>query len=243
VVIAGDIGCYTLGAGHPWNALDSTICMGASLPMALGADKGRGEADADKRMVAVIGDSTFMHMGMQGLLDISYNRGNVTVLLLDNRTVGMTGGQENPGTGRDIHGNEAPRVDFARLAVAIGIPEDRVHVVDPYELPTLFKLLRDETRKDGPSIIITNQPCVLTDHFERRVALKVEPELCTGCSNCLDVGCPAISVTRRETVVKPSGKEKELNFVTIETAACTGCNLCLKTCAPDAIVPAAERVQ
>ncbi len=243
LVIAGDIGCYTLGAGHPWNALDSTICMGASLPMALGADKGRGEADADKRMVAVIGDSTFMHMGMQGLLDISYNRGNVTVLLLDNRTVGMTGGQENPGTGRDIHGNEAPRVDFARLAVAIGIPEDRVHLVDPYELPTLFKLLREETRKDGPSIIITNQPCVLTDHFERRVALKVVPELCTGCSNCLDVGCPAISVTRRETVVKPSGKEKELNFVTIETAACTGCNLCLKTCAPDAIVPAAERVQ
>jgi indolepyruvate ferredoxin oxidoreductase alpha subunit len=110
-------------------------------------------------------------------------------------------------------------------------------------LPTLFKLLREETRKDGPSIIITNQPCVLTDHFERRVALKVVPELCTGCSNCLDVGCPAISVTRRETVVKPSGKEKELNFVTIETAACTGCNLCLKTCAPDAIVPAAERVQ
>ncbi len=243
LVITGDIGCYTLGAGHPWNALDSTVCMGASLPMALGADKGRGAADADKRMVAVIGDSTFMHMGMQGLLDIAYNRGNVTVLLLDNRTVGMTGGQENPGSGRDIHGNEAPRVDFARLATAIGIPEDRVHVVDPYELPTLFKLLREETRRDGPSIIITNQPCVLTDHFERRVALKVEDAKCTGCSNCLDVGCPAISVTRTETVVKPSGKEKELKFVTIETAACTGCNLCLKTCAPDAIVPAAERVR
>ncbi len=243
LIITGDIGCYTLGAGHPWNALDSTVCMGASLPMALGADKGRGEADADKRMVAVIGDSTFMHMGMQGLLDIAYNRGNVTVLLLDNRTVGMTGGQENPGSGRDIHGNEAPRVDFARLALAIGIPEDRVHVVDPYELPTLFRLLREETRKDGPSIIITNQPCALTEHFERRVALKVDDAKCTGCSNCLDVGCPAISVTRTETVVKPSGKEKELKFVTIETAACTGCNLCQSTCAPDAIVPAAERVR
>jgi len=237
LIITGDIGCYTLGAGHPWNALDSTICMGASLPMALGADKGRGEVDADKRMVAVIGDSTFMHMGMQGLLDIAYNRGNVTVLLLDNRTVGMTGGQENPGSGRDIHGNEAPRVDFAKLAEAIGIPGDRVHVVDPYELPTLFKLLREETRKDGPSVIITNQPCVLTDHFEKRVAFLVDPDKCTGCSNCLDVGCPAISVTRRETVVKASGKEKELNFVTIESAACTGCNLCPKTCAPDAIIP------
>ncbi|MDX1594028.1 MAG: thiamine pyrophosphate-dependent enzyme [Gammaproteobacteria bacterium] len=242
LVIAGDIGCYTLGAGHPWNALDSTVCMGASLPMAMGADKGRGEVDADKRMVAVIGDSTFMHMGMQGLLDIAYNRGNVTILLLDNRIVGMTGGQENPGSGRDLYGNEAPRVDFAKLAEAIGVPGDRVHVVDPYELPTLFKLLRDETRKDGPSIIITNRPCVLTDRFERRVALKVDDAKCTGCSNCLDVGCPAISVTRRETVVKPSGKEKELNFVTIETSACTGCNLCQKTCAPDAIVPAAERV-
>jgi indolepyruvate ferredoxin oxidoreductase alpha subunit len=180
---------------------------------------------------------------MQGLLDIAYNRGNVTILLLDNRTVGMTGGQENPGTGRDLYGNEAPRVDFAKLATAIGVPEDRVHLVDPYELPTLFKLLREETRKDGPSVIITNQPCVLTDHFERRVALKVEDDKCTGCSNCLDVGCPAISVTRTETVVKPSGKEKELKFVTIETSACTGCNLCLKTCAPDAIVPAAERVR
>ncbi len=243
LIITGDIGCYTLGAGHPWNALDSTVCMGASLPMALGADKGRGAADADKRMVAVIGDSTFMHMGMQGLLDIAYNRGNVTILLLDNRTVGMTGGQENPGTGRDLYGNEAPRVDFSRLAMAIGIPEERVHLVDPYELPTLFKLLREETRRDGPSIIITNQPCVLTDHFERRVALKVEDDKCTGCSNCLDVGCPAISVTRTETVVKPSGKEKELKFVTIETAACTGCNLCLSTCAPDAIVPAAERTR
>ena len=243
LVITGDIGCYTLGAGHPWNALDSTVCMGASLPMALGADKGRGPADADKRMVAVLGDSTFMHMGMQGLLDITYNRGNVTVLLLDNRTVGMTGGQENPGSGRDLYGNAAPRVDFARLAVALGVPAERVHVVDPYELPTLFKLLREETRTDGPSIIITNQPCVLTDHYQRRVALKVDPDKCTGCSNCLDVGCPAISVTRRETVVKASGKEKELNFVTIETAACTGCNLCQKTCAPDAIVAAAERCQ
>ena len=118
-----------------------------------------------------------------------------------------------------------------------------MHVVDPYELPTLFKLLREETRRDGPSIIITNQPCVLTDHFERRVALRVDDAKCTGCSNCLDVGCPAISVSRREKVVKPSGKEVELTFVDIESSACTGCNLCLKTCAPDAIVPFAERTR
>ncbi|HUY03154.1 MAG TPA: thiamine pyrophosphate-dependent enzyme, partial [Rhodocyclaceae bacterium] len=121
VTIAGDIGCYTLGAGHPWHALDSTISMGASMGVALGLDKGRSESDRDKKIVAVIGDSTFLHMGMQGLLDITYNRGNVTVLLLDNRTVGMTGGQDNPATGRDIRGDAAPRVDFVKICEALGV--------------------------------------------------------------------------------------------------------------------------
>ena len=120
LTISGDIGCYTLGAGHPWNALDTCVSMGASMGMALGLDKGRGEADKDKRIVAVIGDSTFLHMGMQGLLDMVYNKGNVTVLLLDNRAVGMTGGQDNPGNGRDIHGDPAPRGDFAKLGAALG---------------------------------------------------------------------------------------------------------------------------
>jgi indolepyruvate ferredoxin oxidoreductase alpha subunit len=114
LTISGDIGCYTLGAGHPWNSLDTTICMGASMGVALGMDKGRGEATRTRRMLAVIGDSTFMHMGMQGLLDITWNRGNVTVLLLDNGTVGMTGGQNTPANGRDIRGLEAPRIDFPR---------------------------------------------------------------------------------------------------------------------------------
>ncbi|MBS1137704.1 MAG: indolepyruvate ferredoxin oxidreductase, alpha/beta subunit, partial [Proteobacteria bacterium] len=131
ITIAGDIGCYTLGAGHPWNALDTTISMGASMGVALGLDKGRGESDKGKRIVAVIGDSTFLHMGMQGLLDITYNRGNVTILILDNRAVGMTGGQNNPANGRDIYGNEAPRVDFAKLAEALGVKRERIRVLDP----------------------------------------------------------------------------------------------------------------
>ena len=235
--IAGDIGCYTLGAGEPWNALDTCICMGASMGVALGLDKGRVEADADKKIVAVIGDSTFLHMGMQGLLDITYNGGNVTILLLDNRAVGMTGGQDNPGTGRNIHGEEAPRVDFRKLCEALGVKSERIHEVDPYELPTLFKALRQEVKVEEPSVIITNQPCVLVDFYTSRPPLTVVDDLCTGCKNCLDVGCPAIYVTRRETVVKPSGKEKELAFVQIDTAACTGCDLCPKTCGPDAIVP------
>ncbi|PKO55273.1 MAG: indolepyruvate ferredoxin oxidoreductase, partial [Betaproteobacteria bacterium HGW-Betaproteobacteria-21] len=129
ISISGDIGCYTLGAGQPWNALDTCISMGASMGVALGMDKGRGPADEKKSVLAVIGDSTFLHMGMQGLLDITWNRGNVTVLLLDNRAVGMTGGQDNPGTGRDIHGEAAPRIDFAKLCEALGVKAERIRVV------------------------------------------------------------------------------------------------------------------
>ncbi len=237
VTISGDIGCYTLGYGHPWNALDAVISMGASMGMALGLDKGRSDAEKDKKVVAVIGDSTFLHMGMQGLLDIVYNRGNVTVLLLDNRAVGMTGGQDNPASGRDIHGNEAPRVDFAQLVKALGVREERVHVVDAYQLPVLWKTLRAETAIPEPSVIITNQPCVLIKDYHPLKPFRVIDEKCTGCGNCVDVGCPAIHVARREVVKKPSGREVELAFVTIESAACTGCGLCLQPCAPDAIVP------
>ncbi|MFA6314380.1 MAG: thiamine pyrophosphate-dependent enzyme, partial [Sterolibacterium sp.] len=238
VTIAGDIGCYTLGAGHPWNALDSTISMGASMGVALGLDKGRGVADKDKKVIAVIGDSTFLHMGMQGLLDITYNRGNVTILILDNRTVGMTGGQANPASGKDIHGALAPRVNFAQLVEALGVKPERIHMVDPYQLPTLFKLLREETKIAEPSVLITNRPCVLIDEYQKQQAYTVDTDKCTGCGNCIDVGCPAIQVQRREKAVKASGKEVELQFVAIETAACTGCGLCLQPCAPDAIVPA-----
>ncbi|ATE60571.1 thiamine pyrophosphate-dependent enzyme [Thauera sinica] len=237
--ISGDIGCYTLGAGQPWNALDTCISMGASMGVALGMDKGRGEADAKTSVVAVIGDSTFLHMGMQGLLDITWNRGNVTVLLLDNRAVGMTGGQDNPGTGRDIHGGEAPRVDFARLCEALGVRKERIRVLDPYQLPALFKALREETKIPEPSVIITDRPCVLIDDYRATPPYKVIADKCTGCGNCIDVGCPAIHVTRRATEVKPSGKEVELAFVRIETSACTGCGLCVQPCAPQAIVHAA----
>jgi indolepyruvate ferredoxin oxidoreductase alpha subunit len=238
VTISGDIGCYTLGFGHPWNALDACISMGASMGMALGLDKGRAEGEKDKKIVAVIGDSTFLHMGMQGLLDIVYNRGNVTVLLLDNRAVGMTGGQDNPGSGRDIHGVEAPRVDFARLVKALGVREERVHEVNAYELPVLLKTLREETKIPEPSVIITGQPCVLIKDYHPLKPYTVIEDKCTGCGNCVDVGCPAIHVTRRDRVKKASGREVDLAFVRIESAACTGCGLCLKPCAPDAIVHA-----
>ncbi len=240
--ISGDIGCYTLGAGHPWNALDTCISMGASMGVAQGLDKGRQPEDANKKVVAVIGDSTFLHMGMQGLLDMTYNKGNATILLLDNRAVGMTGGQNAPSSGINLSGEETAQVDFPLLVKALGVKEERIHNVDPYELPTLFKALREETKIDDVSVIITNQPCVLTERYKAMQPLKVEEKDCTGCSNCLDVGCPAILVTRRETVVKPNGKEKELSFVEIDSTACTGCNLCVGTCGPDAIVPYGPQV-
>ncbi|RVU31648.1 thiamine pyrophosphate-dependent enzyme [Neptunomonas marina] len=236
-IISGDIGCYTLGAGHPWNALDTCISMGASLSVAQGLDKGRTAADEKKRVLAVIGDSTFLHMGMQGLLDITYNRGNVTVLLLDNRAVGMTGGQNAPSSGLNLQGDETIRVDFRKLCEALGVRSERIREVNPYELPTLFKALREEVKVEAPSVIITNQPCVLTERYAKQPPLAVNADDCTGCGNCLDVGCPAIHVTHREQVIKPNGREKTLAFVKIDSAACTGCNLCLETCAPDAIVP------
>jgi indolepyruvate ferredoxin oxidoreductase alpha subunit len=235
LIVAGDIGCYTLGAGHPWNALDTTICMGATMGVALGIDKGRGEVDKNKRILAVIGDSTFMHMGMQGLLDITYNRGNVTVLLLDNNTTGMTGGQETPASGRDIHGKEAPKVDLVKIVEALGVPNERIRLVDPYELPTLFKTVREEIKIEGPSVIIARRPCVLIDDFKATRPYLVDEDKCTGCGNCVEVGCPAIHVTKRDRVVKPSGKEVDLAFVEIDSQACTGCGLCLQPCAPDAI--------
>ncbi|SDD98188.1 thiamine pyrophosphate-dependent enzyme [Rhodospira trueperi] len=236
-LIAGDIGCYTLGAGHPWQAMDTCTCMGASMTMAQGLAAARSGEDATKAVVSVIGDSTFLHMGMQGLLDLVYNRANVTVLILDNRTVAMTGGQEHPGTGFDIHGAEAPRVDFLALVKAMGVKPDRVHSVDPYKLPELFQLIRAETQVPEVSVIITDQPCVLTDRHQPRPALKVVEEDCTGCGGCINTGCPAIQVTRRETTTTKSGKTKELAFARIDSAFCTGCNACVETCAPNAIVP------
>ncbi|MDP1605082.1 MAG: thiamine pyrophosphate-dependent enzyme [Rhodocyclaceae bacterium] len=236
IIVAGDIGCYTLGAGHPWNALDTTICMGAAITVAHGMDKGRGAVDRDKKILAVMGDSTFMHMGMQGLLDATYNNSNITFLLLDNGIVGMTGGQNTPANGLDIRGNPAPRIDFRKLVEALGVKPERVREVDPYELPKLFKAVREETKNEGVSVIIGYRPCVLTDEFKPARAYYVDDDKCTGCGNCIDVGCPAIHVTHREKVVKPSGKEVELAFVRIDPIACTGCALCLQPCAPDAIL-------
>lgn len=243
IIVSGDIGCYTLGSGFPWNAMDTCISMGASLSVANGLQKALAEAEPDKRVVGVIGDSTFLHMGMQGLLNLVYNRANATVLLLDNRAVGMTGGQDHPGTGRDIHKDAAPRVDFVELCKALGVKPDRLHHVDPYDLPRLFKTIRSEVEVDDVSVIITDRPCVLTDYAQPAVALTVDEDACIGCGNCLAVGCPAIVVTRRDTKIANNGKEKALAFVKIESEFCTGCNACVGTCGPKCIVPVSQTTE
>lgn len=235
-IICGDIGCYTLGCGEPWNAMDSIISMGASLGVAHGMVKAFAGDPAAKPVLAVIGDSTFLHTGMPALANIAYQGGNLTVLLLDNRATAMTGGQDNPGTGQRLDGTVAPRLDFAKLVEALGVRPERVRVVDPYELPTFFKVLREEMKAPEPSVIITDRPCVLSRDFERRRPLEVNDEQCNGCARCLDVGCPAITVTRRESQTRASGKVVDLAWVRIERAMCTGCDLCAKACARGAIV-------
>jgi indolepyruvate ferredoxin oxidoreductase alpha subunit len=236
-IICGDIGCYTLGCGEPWNAMDSIISMGASLGVAHGMAKAFDGDPAAKPVLAVIGDSTFLHTGMPALANIAYQGGNVTVLLLDNRATAMTGGQDNPGTGHRLDGAATPRLDFAKLVEALGVRPERIRVVDPYELPTFFKVLREEIKAPEPSVLITTRPCVLTRDFERRPPLVVRDEQCNGCSRCLDVGCPAITVTRRERQQRAAGKVVDLAWVRIERAMCTGCDLCAKACARGAIVP------
>ena len=238
MTIAGDIGCYTLGAGHPWNALDTCTCMGGSMGMALGMDLGRGASEDGKAVVAVIGDSTFLHMGMPGLLNIVYEQANVTVMLLDNGATGMTGGQDHPGTGRDIKKAETPRVNFAQIAEAFGVRKERIRVVDPSEMPTMYAIMKEEIAANEPSVIITNRPCTLIDCFHKRPPFMVNEDACTGCANCLNVGCPAISVTRTVSETTAKGNERLRKYVTIDSAACTGCNLCPSTCGPKAIVPA-----
>lgn len=243
-IVCGDIGCYTLGSSPSWNALDTVFAMGASLGTAGGVAKAQiGQADAQP-VLAVIGDSTFLHSGMSGLVNLTYHRANVTVLLLDNRATAMTGGQENPATGRTMDGEASSmRVDFPKLVESLGVRPERIRVADPYELPTFLKVLREEMKADEPSVVITTRPCVFAPDFQRTPALVVDEDQCNGCTNCLDVGCPALLVTRREQRTRASGKTVDLAWVKIDPTVCTGCEICARACARGAIsVPPAQRV-
>ena len=217
--VSGDIGCYTLAAFPPLSSMDTSICMGASIGMALGFEKARG-VDFAKKSVAVIGDSTFIHSGITGLIDVVYNKGNTTVIILDNSITGMTGHQENPSTGYTLKGEPTVTLDFESLGRAIGIK--RIQTVDAYDIVNLEKIIKEETQAEEPSLIITKRPCVLLKRANMvKKPLKVKSDSCKGCKACLKLGCPAIVFRDNKAM--------------INNILCVGCGLCTKVCKFDAI--------
>jgi len=212
-IVSGDIGCYTLGAAAPLCAMDSTICMGASISGLHGFNKARG-AESEQKAVAVIGDSTFMHSGMTGLVNIAYNATNSTVIIVDNSITGMTGHQQNPTTGKNLKGDVAAKVDLETLCKAIGI--NRVRVVDPYHLAETEQAILEELSIEEPSVIISRRPCALLKHVKHKPALKVNADQCKSCKLCLKLGCPAISMRDGKAV--------------IDHTQCVGCGICMEQC-------------
>ena len=213
VNVSGDIGCFTLGASAPLSAMDWTICMGASVSALHGFNKAIG-AEAEHKSVAVIGDSTFMHSGMTGLVNIAYNNSNSTVIILDNSITGMTGHQQNPTTGKNLKGDPAAAVNLEELCKAIGIK--RVRVVDPYSLAETEAAIKEELAADEASVIISRRPCALLKYVKHNPPFKVEPDKCRNCKMCMKLGCPAISIREGKAV--------------IDHTQCVGCGICKEMC-------------
>ena len=216
--VSGDIGCYTLGAQAPLAMIDTCVCMGASISGLHGFNTARGPEQA-KKSVAVIGDSTFIHSGITGLIDIAYNKGISTVIVLDNSITGMTGHQNNPATGLTIKGDPTVAVNLEALAHAVGIR--RVAVVDPFDLEEVRRVVSAELEAEEPSLVIARRPCALLKNVKHLPPLKVDPDVCTGCKACLQAGCPALSVHENG-----EGKRKAV----IDPNQCVGCDICAKIC-------------
>ena len=213
VTVLGDIGCYTLGAVAPLQAVDTVICMGASVSGIHGFCKSQNGA-ADNKTVAVIGDSTFMHSGITGLVNMAYNESNATVIIVDNSITGMTGHQQNPTTGFNLKGDPCAKIDLETLCHAVGIK--RVRVVDPYNLEQCDTVLKEELAAQEPSVIISRRPCALLKYVKHKAPLTVDTEKCVGCKACMKIGCPAISII--------DGKAK------VDATQCVGCGVCQQLC-------------
>jgi len=222
--VSGDIGCYTLGAMAPLETVDTTICMGASIGVALGMEKARGK-DMSRKTVAVIGDSTFIHSGITGLIDIVYNKGTGTVIILDNSITGMTGHQHNPSTGFTIKGEPTKQVDLVKLCHAVGV--DRVRVCDPFNLKEFEQIVKEEVAAEEPSVIIAQRPCALLKYVKHGPILAINKDKCAKCRMCMRLGCPAI-VDRGD-------------HIEINPTQCAGCDLCPKVCKFNAIEKAGGR--
>ncbi len=224
--VCGDIGCYTLGAAPPLAAMDTCVCMGAAIGTAVGMRKA---GLPNKRIAAVMGDSTFFHSGMTGLLDVAYNRIPVTVMVFDNRITAMTGHQENPGSGHTLLGAESPQARVADIARAFGIP--RVHEVEPYDLARLETVFTECLDSGEPAVVVVRGPCVLHEKWAGKHINAVDPGKCTACGACFRLGCPAIV---RGEPRDAAGKRFQSK---IDPMFCTGCNLCAQVCRFDAIAP------
>lgn len=212
-MVYGDIGCYTLGAVAPLNAMDLNVCMGASCSGLHGFNKAMGEA-GESNSVGVIGDSTFIHSGMTGITDISYNMSNSTVIILDNSITGMTGHQQNPTTGKNLRGEPAGKVDLEALCKALGF--NRVRVVDPYDLKAVEETVTEELVAKEPSIIISRRPCVMIKGTVHKPPISVDEDKCVGCKQCMSIGCPAIAVKDKKAHIDPT--------------LCIGCKVCSQMC-------------
>ncbi|MBQ6890817.1 MAG: indolepyruvate ferredoxin oxidoreductase subunit alpha [Oscillospiraceae bacterium] len=213
LTVLGDIGCYTLGAVAPLNAVDSVICMGASVSGLHGFTKSQNGA-ADNKTVAVIGDSTFMHSGITGLVNMAYNESCGTVIIVDNSITGMTGHQQNPTTGFNLKGDPCAKIDLETLCRAVGIR--RVRVVDPYDLAQCDAAIKEELAAAEPSVIISRRPCALLKYVKHKAPLVVDSAKCVGCKACMKIGCPAISIV--------DGKAK------VDATLCVGCGVCQQLC-------------
>ena len=213
LTVLGDIGCYTLGAVAPLAAVDSVICMGASVSGLHGFSKSQQGA-VDNKTVAVIGDSTFMHSGITGLVNMAYNESNATVIIVDNSITGMTGHQQNPTTGFNLKGDPCAKIDLETLCHAVGIK--RVRVIDPYNLSQCDEVIKEELAANEPSVIISRRPCALLKYVKHKAPLAVDQDKCVGCKACMKIGCPAISII--------DGKAK------VDATQCVGCGVCEQLC-------------
>ncbi|HIZ81870.1 MAG TPA: indolepyruvate ferredoxin oxidoreductase subunit alpha [Candidatus Mediterraneibacter pullistercoris] len=215
---AGDIGCYTLGAVAPLSVIDTTMCMGSSISMLHGMEKAKGR-DYIKNWVAVIGDSTFMHTGVNSLMNMVYNKATGTVIILDNSTTGMTGHQDHAATGKTLQGDPAYAVSIPGICKAMGIRN--VYEINAFDLPLLEKTIKEEAARDEVSVIITKTPCVLLDKRKKPLYIAHEDK-CRKCGMCMKPGCPAMTKNADGTIY-------------IDDTMCTGCGLCKDLCKFDAI--------
>ena len=211
LMVNGDIGCYALGIAPPLSAIDTTVCMGFSVSGVHGFDKVLGNK---VKSVGILGDSTFIHSGITGLINIAYNHGNSTVVILDNSITGMTGHQQNPTTGITLKGDPTVSVNLEALCRSVGI--NRIRVVDPYDIENVEKILIEETETDEPSVIIARRPCALLKTAKIYPAKTIDADKCRGCKMCLKVGCPCISFADKKASINPT--------------LCVGCNLCEQLC-------------